>query len=45
MADRERVTPDSRRRLPRVKVDVVVMVVLVVTISGSLLVTACRDGF
>ena len=34
MADRERVTSDSRRWLPRVKVDVVVMVVLVVTILG-----------
>jgi hypothetical protein len=32
MADSERVTSDSRRRLPRVKVDVVVTVVLVVTI-------------
>jgi O-antigen/teichoic acid export membrane protein len=30
MTDRERIASDSRRRLPRVKVDVIVLVVLVV---------------
>jgi len=32
MTDRERITSDSRRRLPRIKVDVIVLVVLVVTV-------------
>jgi hypothetical protein len=31
MADRVRITSDSRRRPPRVKVDVIVLVVLVLT--------------
>jgi O-antigen/teichoic acid export membrane protein len=31
MAERERTTSDSRRRLPRVKVDVIVLGVLVLT--------------
>ena len=31
MADRERITSDLRRRLPRVKVDVIVLVFLLVT--------------
>jgi len=32
MTDRERITSDPRRQLPRVRVDVIVLVVLVITV-------------